>query len=113
MKALASLTAHPGDTADQLPLLHTPQPPVPAIFHDQPFAQAEIEVALQKLHTGKSGALLGYTSQMLRYAQLTATDEDPAPEVLSVLCLQLLFNTAFSTWSVREDLTGYTHFQER
>ena len=97
---LANLTAPPVHIADQLPLPHTPQPPAPAISLDQPLTQAEIEVALQKLHNGRSGALLGYTSEMLRYAKLTATDEDPAPEHLLVPCLQLLFNTAFSTWSV-------------
>ncbi|DBB05821.1 TPA: hypothetical protein ACH3X3_009834 [Trebouxia sp. C0006] len=97
---LANLTAPPVHIADQLPLPHTPQPPAPATSLDQPLTQAEIEVALQKLHNGRSGALLGYTSELLRYAKLTATDEDPAPEHLLVPCLQLLFNTAFSTGSV-------------
>jgi len=93
-------TAPPVHIADQLPLPPTLQPPAPAASLDQPLAQAEIEVALQKLHNGRSGALLGYTSELLRYAKLTATDEDPAPEHLLVPCLQLLFNTAFSTGSV-------------
>ena len=97
---LANLTAPPVHIADQLPLPHTPQPPAPATSLDHPLTQAEIEVALQKLHNGRSGALLGYTSELLRYAKLTATDEDPAPEHLLVPCLQLLFNTAFSTGSV-------------
>ena len=70
---LANFTAPPVHIADQLPLPHTPQPPSPAISLDQPLTQAEIEVALQKLHKGRSGALLGYTSEMLRYAKLTAT----------------------------------------
>ncbi|DBA94877.1 TPA: hypothetical protein ACH3X1_016747 [Trebouxia sp. C0004] len=97
---LANLTAPPVHIADQLPLPHTTQPPAPAISFDQPLTQAEIEVALQKLHNGRSGAFLGYTSEMLRYAKLTATDEDPAPGHLLVPCLQLLFNPAFSTGSV-------------
>ncbi len=97
---LANLTAPPVHIADQLPLPHTPQPPAPAASLDQPLTQAEIEVALQRLHNGRSGALLGYTSELLRYAKLSATDEDPAPEHLLVPCLQLLFNTAFSTGSV-------------
>ena len=42
--------------------------------------------------------MLGYTSEMLRYAKLAATD--PAPEHLLVPCLQLVSNTAFSTGSV-------------
>ncbi|DBA98077.1 TPA: hypothetical protein ACH3X1_014699 [Trebouxia sp. C0004] len=68
--------------------------------YDLDTLKAEIEVALQKLHNGRSGAFLGYTSEMLRYAKLTATDEDPAPGHLLVPCLQLLFDTAFSTGSV-------------
>ena len=31
------------------------------------------------LHTGRSGALHGYTSELLRYAKLVATSDDPAP----------------------------------
>jgi len=88
---LANLSAPPVHIADELPLPHTPQPPAPAISLDQPLTQAEIEVALQKLHNGRSGALLGYTSEMLRYAKLTATDEDPAPEHL--WCLAYSFSS--------------------
>ena len=65
---LAQLTAPPAQPATQLPMPHTPQPPPPASSLDQPITQAEIEVALQKLHNGRSGALLGYTSELLRYA---------------------------------------------
>ena len=97
---LSSLTAPPAHIADQLPLPHTPQPPAPATCLDQPLTEAEIEVGLRKLHNGRSGALLGYTSELLRYAKLTATEEDPAPAHLLVPCLQLLFNTAFSTGAV-------------
>ena len=57
-------------------------------------------VALQKLHNGRSGALLSYTSELLRYAKLVPTDADPAPEYLLVPCLQMLFNTAFSSCKV-------------
>ncbi|KAA6423862.1 MAG: hypothetical protein FRX49_06432 [Trebouxia sp. A1-2] len=49
---LANLTAPPVHIADQLPLPHTPQPPAPATSLDQPLTQAEVEVALQKLHNG-------------------------------------------------------------
>ena len=97
---LSSLTAPPAHIADQLPLPHTPQPPAPATCLDQPLTEAEIEVGLQKLHNGRSGALLGYTSELLRYAKLTATEEDPAPAHLLVPCLQLLFNKDFSTGAV-------------
>ncbi|DBA87971.1 TPA: hypothetical protein ACH3X1_004956 [Trebouxia sp. C0004] len=58
---LANLTAPPVHIADQLPLPHTTQPPASAISFYQPLIQAEIEVALQKLHNGRSGAFLGYT----------------------------------------------------
>ncbi|DBA69911.1 TPA: hypothetical protein ACH3X2_012408 [Trebouxia sp. C0005] len=50
---LANLTAPLVHIADQLPLPHTPQPPAPATSHDRPLTQAEIEVALQKLHDGR------------------------------------------------------------
>ncbi len=96
---LANLTSRPARFATQLPPPHTPQPPAPATSLDQPITEAEIEVALQKLHNGRSGALLGYTSE-LRYAQLAPTDEDPAPAHLLAPCLRVLLNTAFSTGKV-------------
>ena len=92
---LANLTAPPIHSAEQLPFPYKSHPPAPAISLDQPLTQAELEVALHKLCNGRSGALLGYTSALLRYAKLAATDKNPAPEHLLVLCLQLLFNTAF------------------
>ena len=84
---------------------HTPQPHTPASSLDQPITQAEIEVALEKLHNGRSGALYGYTLELLRYAQLVPmflvpTDADPAPQHLPLPCLQLLPNTAFSSGTV-------------
>ena len=79
---------------------HTPQPPTPAGSFDQPITQAESEVALQKLHKGRSGALLGYTSELLRYAQLVPTNADPAPQHLLLPCLNVLLNTAFSSGTV-------------
>ena len=50
---LANLTAPPAHIADQLHLPHTPQPPAAATSLHQPITQAEIEVALQKLHDGR------------------------------------------------------------
>ena len=69
---------------------------------NQPLSQADIESALQKLHNGRSGALLGYSSELLRYAKLCPSDDDPAPAHLLLPCLQLLFNTACSTGSVSQ-----------
>ena len=77
-------------SATQLPAPHTPQPPTPATCLDQPITEAEIEVALQKLHNGRSGALLGYTSELLRYAKLVPTNADPAPGHLLLPCLHML-----------------------
>ena len=79
---------------------HTFQLPTPTSSLDQPITQAEIEVALQKLHNGRSGALLGYTSELLRYAQLVPTNADPAPQHLLLPCLNMLLNTAFSSGTV-------------
>ena len=58
----------PTQHATQLPAPHTAQPPVPAPSLDQPLTLAEVEVGLQQLHNGRSGALHGYTSELLRYA---------------------------------------------
>ena len=82
---LAHLTAPPAQPATQLPAPHTPQPPAPASCLDQLITEAEIEVALQKLHNGRFGAL-GYTSKLLRYAKMVPTDADPAPEHLLLPC---------------------------
>jgi len=58
---LSKLTAPPAQYATQLPAPHTPQPPAPAHSLNQPLTLAEIEVGLQQLHNGRSGALHGYT----------------------------------------------------
>ena len=73
------LTAPPAQVATQLPQPHTPQPPAPADSLNQPLSLTESEAALQKLHNGRPGALLGYTSELLRYAKLSPSDDDPAP----------------------------------
>lgn len=59
---IANLTTAPAQFATQLPAPHTPHPPMPA----------EVEAALQRLQNGRSGAMLGYTSGLLRYAKLSA-----------------------------------------
>ena len=69
--------------ATQLPAPHTAQPPVPAHSLNQPLTLAEVEVGLQQLHNGRSGALHGYTSELLRYAKLEPTPEVPAPRSLA------------------------------
>ena len=43
---------------------------------------------------------LGYTSELLRYAKLMATPDDPTPAFLLAPCLVVLFNVAFSTGQV-------------
>ncbi|DBA82972.1 TPA: hypothetical protein ACH3X1_006749 [Trebouxia sp. C0004] len=67
---LSKLTAPPAQHATQLPAPHTPQPPAPAHSLNQPLTLAEVEVGLRHLHNGRSGALHGYTSELLRYAHL-------------------------------------------
>ena len=83
---LIQLTAPPAQPATQLPAPHTPQPPTPATCLDQPITEAKIEVALQKLHNGRSAALLGYTSELLRYAKLVPTDVDSTSCCLVYRC---------------------------
>jgi len=97
---IANLTAPAAQHATQLPLPHTAQPPLPAACLNQPISQSEVETALQHLHNGRSGAMLGYTSELLRYAQLSPTPEDPAPPHLLAPCLLVLFNAAFSAGQV-------------
>ena len=80
-------------TGPQLPAPHTPQPPAPAHSLNQPLTLAEVEVGLQHLHNGRSGALHGYTSELLRYAQLVTTPDDPAPAHLLAPCLVVFFST--------------------
>ena len=86
----SKLTAPPAQHATQLPAPHTPQPPAPAHSLNQPLTLAEIEVGLQHLHNGRSGALHGYTSELLRYAQLVATPDDPAPAHFALWCCSML-----------------------
>ena len=105
---LSKLTAPPAQQATQLPAPHTPQLPAPAHSLNQPLTLAMVEVGLQHLHNGRSGALHSYTSELLRYAQLVATLNDPAPAHSLAPCLVVLFNAAFSTMSaqVLEELLG-------
>lgn len=97
---LSKLTAPPAQSATQLPAPHTAQPPAPAHSLNQPLTLAEVEVGLQQLHNGRSGALHGYTSELLRYAKLVPTPDIPAPAHLLAPCLVVLFNAAFSTGQV-------------
>ena len=78
---------------------HQPQPP-PAHPLNHPFTTEEVRRGLRHLHNGRSGALQGYTSEVLRYSQATPTADNPAPPHLLIPCLQKLFNLAFSTGQV-------------
>jgi len=97
---LSKLTAPSAQHATQLPAPHMPQAPAPAHSLNQPLTLAEVEVGLQQLHNGRSGALHGYTSELLRHAKLVATPDDPEPAHLLAPCLVVLFNAAFSTEQV-------------
>ena len=97
---ITALTAPPAQYASNLPAAHTEQPPTPATVLNRLFTLEEAETGLQDLHNGRSAAALGYTSELLRYAQLTATPDDPAPSHLLAPCLLILFNAAFTTGQV-------------
>jgi hypothetical protein len=99
---LSKLTAAPAQHATQLPAPPTSQPPAPAHSLNQPFILAEVEVGLQQLHNGRSGPLHSYTSELLRYAKLMATLDDPVPAHLLAPCLVVLFNAAFSMGQVSQ-----------
>lgn len=96
---IAQLTAPPSQYASNLPPPHTSQP-LPADSLNQPLTLTEVETALRSLHNGRSAAMLGYTSELLRYAQLSATPEMPVPPHLLAPCLLVLCNAAFSTGRV-------------
>ena len=66
----------------------------------QPLTLAEVEVGLQQLHNGRSGALHGYISELLRFAKLVPTPEVPAPAHVLAPCLVVLFKPAVSTGQV-------------
>ena len=77
---------------------------------NQSLVLAEVEVGLQQLHSGRSGALHGYTSDFLHYAKLVATPDIPALAHLLAPCLVVLFNAAFSTGQVPQ--SWKTSFKE-
>ena len=97
---LSKLKLPPTQHASQLPALHTAQSPVPAHRLNQPLNLAEVEDGSQQLHNGRSGALHGCTSELLRYAKLVPTPEVPATAHLLAPCLVVLFNAAFSSGQV-------------
>ena len=62
-----------------------------------PFTMEEVEAGLRRLNNGRSGALLGYTSELLRYGKHPRLKEVPVLEHLLAPCITAFFNTAFST----------------
>ena len=62
----------------QLPAPHTAHPPLPAHSLNLFSHPLQVEFVLQQLHNGRSGALHGYTSELLRYAKLGPTPDVPA-----------------------------------
>ncbi|KAL0035000.1 hypothetical protein WJX79_005330 [Trebouxia sp. C0005] len=67
------------------------------LLRTTPDSLGETETALQALHSGRSGGLLGHTTEFLCDAKLAPTAEDPGPQTLLVPYLHPLFN-AFSSW---------------
>ena len=99
----------------ELPAPHTAQPPVAAHSLNQPFTLAEVEVGLQQLHNGRSGALRGHIAELLRYAKLVPTPEVLAPAHLLAPCLVVLKQSGFQHWAsalVVEDPLGHSCLQE-
>ena len=62
---LTHLTAPAPHSATHMPPPHQPQPP-PAHPLNHPFTTEEVRRGLRHLHNGRSGALQGYTSEVLR-----------------------------------------------
>lgn len=72
----------------------------PASFLDAPFTTEEVELCLKRLNNGRSGALQGYTSELLRYGKAAPTPDAPNPPHLLGPALCHIFNLAFSTGHV-------------
>ena len=78
---------------------HLPSDTPAAHSLNLPFIMEEVEAGLRRLKNGISGALLGYTSEPLRYGK-HRSEEVPVPEHLLALCINAPFSTAFSTGTI-------------
>ena len=58
------------------------------------FTMEEVEAGLRRLNSGRSGALFGYTSELLRYGKRPVSEEVPVPQPLLAPCITALFNMA-------------------
>ncbi|KAL3144031.1 hypothetical protein ABBQ32_003835 [Trebouxia sp. C0010 RCD-2024] len=109
---IAKLTMPPLQHATQLPASHSGQPPAPANSLNQPLTLAEVELALQRLHNGRSAAILGYTLE-LRQALSHACSPCATPSAGTMLagalqcCLQ--HRSGFTDLEI---LSDHSHFRE-
>ena len=94
---LQSLTAPVTNPIQQVPPSPFTTSPAEATELNLPFDHYEVELALKQLHNGRSAALLGHTSEFLRYAKLPADEDNPEPPHVLAPALTAAFNTAFST----------------
>jgi exonuclease III len=69
---------------------------------DDPIIETEVSAALQRLHNGRSGALLGYSSEFLRYAVQSPdpADKESTPTHVLQTHVTAVLNTAFSTGKI-------------
>ena len=85
-----------------IPQPHLPSDTPTAHNLNLPFTMEEVEAGLRRLNNGRSGGLLGYTSELLRYGKHPVSEEVPVPEHLLAPCITALFNMAFSTGTIPE-----------
>ena len=80
----------------------TTPPTAAAAPLNEPITETEVSAALQRLHNGRSGALLGYTSEFLRYAVQSPDPADEQAMHTHVLLSHLtaVLNTAFNTGKI-------------
>ncbi len=67
-----------------------------------PITPQEVKQALVKLHNHRAGALLGYSSEFLRYAVPMPEADNPKPDHVLLPCLTAIFNAAFTTGAMPE-----------
>ncbi|DBA92607.1 TPA: hypothetical protein ACH3X1_002826 [Trebouxia sp. C0004] len=97
---VSKLTAPPTQHATQLPAPHTPQPPA-AAHSLSPWLRLRLGCNICTVADPRPcTATLQSCYAWLRYDQLVATPDDPAPAHLLAPCLVVLFNAAFSTGQV-------------
>lgn len=99
---LADLIAPAAQQAHDVPQPHLSADTPAAVELNLTFSTEEIEAGLRRLNNGKAGALLGYTSELLRYGKHPVSENTRMPAHLLAPTLAAVLNTAFTTGCIPE-----------